>query len=43
MKYKEPIIEILQYKMQDVICTSPEFGGNLDQDGGDEDGGFAPQ
>lgn len=43
MKYEEPIIEMLQFKMQDVIRTSPEFGENSDQDGGDEDGGFAPR
>lgn len=41
MKYEEPIIEIMKWKMHDVICSSPVFGDNEDQEFGDDDGKFA--
>ena len=39
MKYEEPIIEIIELKVQDVICDSG-FGGNLEVGDGDDDSGW---
>ena len=39
MKYEEPIIEIMEYEICDVICDSG-FGGNLEVGEGDDDSGW---
>ncbi len=39
MKYEDPIIEIMNFELCDIICGSG-FGQNPDIDNGDDDGGW---